>query len=289
MDFYQQAAGLILGTRLKRLSEKFLQEIGLIYQELGIEFEPSWFPVFYLLQEGGPIAMTDMAARLDVSHSAISQMVSSLRKKGLVALVEDGEDGRKKKVSLTKAGKNLLHKVKPVWTSMDLAMQTLWEDKAYLKQFLAALDQLEGQLEKHVLSAKVLAFMPDLDYQLVRLQEHPYQGHFESFKQESESRFLDLPEGVLLWGVWHANGLIGALALLPTKHPSNYILWQVFVKTDFRKKGLATALLHQAFTDLELEKASGSLRIQSPEMPLIRLLIKEAFTFTINTYQTLAS
>jgi len=286
MNFYQQAKSLILGTRLKRLSEKYLQEIGLIYQQLGIEFEASWFPVFYLLRAEESMTMTAMAADLEVSHSAISQMVNGLRKKGLVVLIEDQADARRKKVSLTHSGKVLLGKVEPVWTAMDLGMTTMWEDKAEQAHFFQTINQLEKKLDDKTLSRKTVALMPALDYQLVQL---PALGiDYDLFVQESEGRFEQLSEHTQVWGALHQEMLLGALVIKQTADSSVVSFEQVFVKNDFRRKGIATALLKKAMEALGLERRLTTLIISDAQLPLVQLLLKEAYTFTIDPHQKVA-
>jgi len=46
MNIYADAGLLILGTRMKRISDRFLSEVSKIYKERKIGFEPVWFPVF---------------------------------------------------------------------------------------------------------------------------------------------------------------------------------------------------------------------------------------------------
>jgi len=283
MGFYQQAKSLILGTRLKRLSDKYLQEIGLIYQQLGIDFEASWFPVFYLLRAEKSMTMTAMAADLEVSHSAISQMVNGLRKKGLVGLIEDKVDARRKKVSLTESGKTLLNKVEPVWTAMDLGMTAMWDDNEAQDHFFETLDQLEKKLDQKILSHKTVALMPAQDYQLVRLSRA--DSIYDLFVKESEGRFENLSENTQVWGAIHQKVLLGALAAQPKTKTSGLLFEQVFVKNDFRRKGIATALLKEAMETLGLEKAATTLVLSDPQLPLVQLLLKEAYTFTIDPHQ----
>ncbi|NET32294.1 MAG: MarR family transcriptional regulator [Cyanothece sp. SIO1E1] len=279
MDFYKAAGGLILGTRLKRLSDRFLQEVGQIYQELEIEFEPSWFPVFFLLREKGDLSMTDIASTMDVSHSAISQMISSLRKRELIQLVEDPQDARRKKVSLTRLGENLLQKVTPVWHSMQLAMPSLWGGEAQQMEFLDGLDALEYRLSQKVFSAKTLSLVPELDFELAQLDSSKPNAAFEAFKANSEGRFLDLPEGVAIWVTLHKGQVVGALAVLPQSGQGLH-LWQVFVQLDYRRKGLATSMIKEALRTLDTSD-KAELKIEDPQLPLIQLLIKAQVTFTV--------
>jgi len=279
MDFYKAAGGLILGTRLKRISDRFLQEVGLIYQELEIDFEPSWFPIFFLLQERDSLSMTDIASALDVSHSAISQMISGLRKRELIQLVEDPEDARRKKISLTPLGQNLLQKVAPVWTSMHLAMPTLWGGEERQAQFLGDLESLENRLSQKVFSAKTLALVPEIDFELMRLDDSKPHAAFESFKGKSEGRFHELPEGVQIWVTLYKGQVVGALAIL-SMDTAGLHLWQVFVQADYRRKGLATSMIKAAIATLSSNR-EVELKIKEPQLPLIQLLIKASVTFTV--------
>lgn len=279
MNFYKAAAGLILGTRLKRLSDRFLQEVGQIYQELEIEFEPSWFPVFFLLREKGNLSMTDIASAMDVSHSAISQMISSLRKRELIQLVEDPQDARRKKVSLTPMGENLLQKVTPVWRSMQLAMPSLWGSEAQQMEFLEGLDALEDRLAQKVFSAKTLSLVPDLDFELAQLDSSKPNVAFEAFKADSEGRFIDLPEGVQIWVTLHKGQVVGALAILPQSDQGLH-LWQIFVQLDYRRKGLATIMVKEALKVLSY-LPNPELKVEDPQLPLVQLLIKAKVTFTV--------
>lgn len=276
MNFYKAAGGLILGTRLKRLSDRFLQEVGQIYQELEIEFEPSWFPVFFLLREKGSLSMTDIAAAMDVSHSAISQMISSLRKRGLIQLVEDPQDARRKKVSLTQLGNNLLQKVRPIWHSMQLALPTLWDTEERQTQFLEELGALEERLAQKVFSAKTLALVPEVDFELKRWDSSKPNAAFDAFKGRSEGRFQQLPEGAQVWVTMTKGQVVGALAICPNPEGGLH-LWQVFVQADFRRKGLATSMIKGALNTTP----SGVLKIKDPQLPLIQLLIKAKVSFIV--------
>ena len=111
MNIYADAGLLILGTRMKRISDRFLSEVSKIYKERKIGFEPVWFPVFYLLDMKGPMSLTEIANELEVSHSAISQMIAQLEKKKLVEMVPNDADARVKLMYFTTKGRNLLDEV----------------------------------------------------------------------------------------------------------------------------------------------------------------------------------
>lgn len=123
MNYYQSLGYLVLGSRLKRLSELFLSEINKAYRAEGIVFETTWFPVFYLLSENNSLSIQELCEQIEVTHPAASQLVTNLKSKGLVATTTSPEDARKQLVKLTPEGKKLLKKILPVWDAIRETME----------------------------------------------------------------------------------------------------------------------------------------------------------------------
>src|ERR1700679_668095 len=122
MNLYQNLGYLVLGSRLRRLSEAFLSEINRAYQNEGIDFDASWFPVFYLLSKNGSLSIKELSEQIEISHPAASQLITGLKNKNLVSANTCTDDGRRQLVTLTQSGKALLARVLPVWDAVTLAM-----------------------------------------------------------------------------------------------------------------------------------------------------------------------
>ncbi len=125
MNFYENLGYLVFGSRLRRLSEGFLSEINKTYQAAGIEFDASWFPVFYLLLNNESLSIKELSDTIGVSHPAASQLVANLNSKKLIKTTTCSADGRRQLVQLTKAGHVLLEKILPVWEALSLTMEEL--------------------------------------------------------------------------------------------------------------------------------------------------------------------
>lgn len=151
MNFYQELGPLVLGTRLKRLSDYFLSEINKVYSDRGIPFEASWFGVFYLLDKHESLSIFEISEKLEVSHSAISQLVKTLVKLKHVKLTNSKMDGRRKDITLTEQGVALLIQIKPVWIALDKAMQKRLTNNELLNNLLA----LENEFLKHDLNHSI--------------------------------------------------------------------------------------------------------------------------------------
>jgi DNA-binding MarR family transcriptional regulator len=143
MNFYQNLGYLVLGSRLRRLSEAFLSEINRAYQNEGIDFDASWFPVFYLLSKNGSLSIKELSDQTEVSHPAASQLITNLKNKKLVATNTCTDDGRRQLVQLTEKGQQLLQQVLPVWDAVTLAMQQLVAGEPGCHDILPAITALE--------------------------------------------------------------------------------------------------------------------------------------------------
>jgi DNA-binding MarR family transcriptional regulator len=155
MNLYQQLGYLVLGSRLRRISETFLAEVTQAYQQEGIGFEASWFPVFYLLSERSELSIRELSDRLEISHPAASQLVSGLKNKGLVASSPSKIDGRMQLITLTVKGRSVLGRVKPVWSAIISAMEELAGEHPGCDTLLPAIGAFESALQSSPLSARI--------------------------------------------------------------------------------------------------------------------------------------
>lgn len=144
MNYYQSLGYLVLGSRLKRLSELFLSEINKAYRAEGIVFETTWFPVFYLLSEHEALTIQELCEQIEVSHPAASQLVTNLKGKGLVVTTTSPDDARKQLVKLTPEGKKLLEKIIPVWDAIRETMEEVAGGNQENEAVLNMLTQLEA-------------------------------------------------------------------------------------------------------------------------------------------------
>ena len=174
MLVYSLAGELILGSRFKRLSDKYLSNVYRIYREQNIDFEPSWFSIFYLLDRYNQITITDISQMLDLTQSAISQMVSTLESKNLVKVEVHRKDKRVRVVSFTEKGKELLVSVKPIWKLIKSNMREILNEGDNSKYLLDALDEMEVSFERKPLAERVLESLREGGYFFVKYQKDYY-------------------------------------------------------------------------------------------------------------------
>ena len=163
MGYYEDTGILILGTRFRRLSERFLSEISKIYKNLNIDFEPSWFPVFFLLHRKKSLSITEISEKLNVSQPAASQLVSILISKGFLSLNIDKYDKRRKIVYFTNKGNEFLKTLIPIWETMENCLFEIFnEDENY--HLVESFNELERKLNGYNLCDSVLDKLTDDNY-----------------------------------------------------------------------------------------------------------------------------
>jgi DNA-binding MarR family transcriptional regulator len=156
MNLYQSLGYLVLGSRLRRLSEAFLAEINKAYQNAGIDFDASWFPVFYLLSKNDALSIKELSEQIEVSHPAASQFITNLKKRNLVSSDTCSDDGRRQLVTLTESGRELLAQIMPVWDAISEAMTQLVEGDETAMQLLPAVTALEKTFRQTKLADNIV-------------------------------------------------------------------------------------------------------------------------------------
>lgn len=140
----------LLGTRLRHLLELLDGEVAAVYPALGLGdgYRPRFTPVVRALTAAGPAAIRDLARSLGVTHSAASQTVAQMARRGLVTLAP-GADARQRIVRLTPKAVALLPALEREWAATAAAARAFEAELPYplsgpgglIQEALAALER----------------------------------------------------------------------------------------------------------------------------------------------------
>lgn len=119
--------GAGLGTLLRHLVDLLDGDVEAVYREQGLDCRSRFTPVIRHLERSGPSSLRHIALASGLTHSAISQTVSEMLKKGLVKS-EPGKDARERIISFTAAGEAMLPALHAVWEGIWAAADGLSED-----------------------------------------------------------------------------------------------------------------------------------------------------------------
>lgn len=113
-----------LGSLLRRLTELLDGDLEQVYAAMQIDYRARYTPVYRALLARQRATIREIALDAGMSHSAASQTVAHMAKRGLVAL-EPGEDRRQRVVRLTDNGISLRERLEQQWTLTGLAARQL--------------------------------------------------------------------------------------------------------------------------------------------------------------------
>jgi len=86
----------------------------------------------------------EIADRLGITHPAVIQVINELEKHELVVSAKSEQDGRKRLLSLSQAGQDMLPKLQPLWDAFIAVNRNMIGNQTH--NLLASLQEMEAQL-----------------------------------------------------------------------------------------------------------------------------------------------
>lgn len=151
MEFIKQLGEVAFGTRLRLLTDRFIQDGAKIYQNQSIDFEPRWFTMFYLLSQRSPLTITEITSELGYTQPAVTQIANILVKKGLVKVMKDKTDTRKRLLALSPKGLDMIDELKPIWQGFENAVKDLFMETGFDMMYI--ISKLENALDEKICTA----------------------------------------------------------------------------------------------------------------------------------------
>jgi DNA-binding MarR family transcriptional regulator len=142
MNVINESGILAISTRLQRLADLIRKDGLLIYKANGIDFEPKWFPVIYTLHQKSTLSVVEIAAEIGYSHPSTISLLKELEKKKLIRSKKDKSDERKRLLTLTEKGTELVTQMQPVWSIMTEALSS------FTTNLIKAIDDVEEKMEQ---------------------------------------------------------------------------------------------------------------------------------------------
>ena len=194
MPLIKELEELAFGTRLKLLTERLIQDGIRIYRYLNIDFEPRWFAIFYLLNNRSPLSVTEIAAELEITQPAVTQLANLLIKKGYVSHIKDKTDTRKRMLTLSKKGKELIPVLEPVWQSFRDSTKELFDSTGY--DVLLVLTKLENTLEQKDMFSRITEDIKKKQIQNINIVEYrpEYKDIFRTLNIEWLNKYFTIEE-----------------------------------------------------------------------------------------------
>jgi DNA-binding MarR family transcriptional regulator len=146
---------------LRLLQQAMDADIARIYTEAQVDgLKPSFVMELIRLHARGPMTITELAASVQRTHSAISQKVAAMRSAGLVRTTA-GADARNKKVMLTAKATRIIGKLAAEWRATEDAVAEIEAEIPYpLSRVVTDIEEALARKSFHDRIAEKLARDP---------------------------------------------------------------------------------------------------------------------------------
>ena len=195
MDFIEELGYLGVASRMKRLTSRFMRGGSQAYKSLGIDFEPRWFTVFYLIYtQDSPLSISEIASSLKISHPAVIQTTQMLIKKGLIKSFQDNQDRRIRRLAITRKGKEFANFLMPIWNDFETATSELFEKVGV--NMLDIIQRIEVLLDEEDVGSRIINRIKQRQYSAIEILDYTpeYKEYFQKLNYEWLKKYFKVEE-----------------------------------------------------------------------------------------------
>jgi DNA-binding MarR family transcriptional regulator/GNAT superfamily N-acetyltransferase len=271
-DLIKHLGELAFATRLKRLAESLQADVGRIYREMDVDFEPKWFTMLYALYHNEMMSVNELSALLKLTHPAIIQFAEQMQGKRLVQFVKDKKDARKKLIRLTEKGRNVFKGIEPILTEIEMANREFLRESGI--DVLGVVERMEKQLELKSMYSRINEKLIENFKKEVEIV--PYHVRFkDDFKRLNvewlkkyftlepvDERVLSNPKkeiidqkGEIFFALYN-DEVVGTCAVKKTA-PKTYEILKMAVTEKFQSRGVGRMLMQKAVDFAKSQKAKA--------------------------------
>ncbi len=298
-DLIKHLGELAFATRLKRLAESLQADVGRIYREMKVDFEPKWFTMLYALYHNETMSVIELSNLLRLTHPAIIQFAEQMQEKKLVTFIKDKTDARKKLIQLTTKGKNIFEGIEPILHEIEIANREFLRESG--ADVLGTIEKMEKQLELKSMYKRV-------NERLVKnfINEIELQGYSSKYKEDFkrlnvewlkkyfvveaiDERVLNNPkkeiinkEGEIFFAIYK-DEVVGTVAVKKCA-PKTYELLKMAVTERFQSKGVGRLLMNKAI-DYAKKKKANSIELDTSRKLEGAMKLYESIGFKISGEQ----
>ncbi len=125
-DVVRALGFLCLGSRLRRIGESLQADTQRIIDEMGMPIQASQYPLLAAVDRLGPLSIGELAEAVGITQPGATRGSALLVKSGLLKAEQTSADQRRRVLSLTRKGQQLVDTAKrDVWPRIENAVADL--------------------------------------------------------------------------------------------------------------------------------------------------------------------
>jgi DNA-binding MarR family transcriptional regulator/N-acetylglutamate synthase-like GNAT family acetyltransferase len=257
--FFDNAGIIAIGSRLRMLSEKMVEDATKIYEMYNMDLKPKWFPVFYVLSQNNEKSITAIANEIGHSHPSVSKIVREMVKEQILCEKKDKNDGRKNNIKLTPKGKQMANQIKDQYLDVQKAVEVTLNQSRYnmwyaIEEFEFLLDQKsmfhrvkEEKKLREIKEVEIVPYEPKYGIPFKNLNEEWITTYFKM--EETDRKSLNNPKEYILDKggeivvALYKKKPVGVCALIKMNDPHyDFELAKMAVSSEAKGKGIGLLL-----------------------------------------------
>ncbi|AJD42025.1 MarR family transcriptional regulator [Rhizobium sp. SEMIA 4085] len=128
-DVVRTLGFLCMGSRFRRIGERLQADTQQIIEEYGIAIQAAQYPFLAALDRAGPLTIGELAQAVGITQPGATRTVSQLLELGLVDMQAAPDDQRRRLISLSRKGQELVdYSKQSVWPRISAAVADLCGD-----------------------------------------------------------------------------------------------------------------------------------------------------------------
>jgi DNA-binding MarR family transcriptional regulator/N-acetylglutamate synthase-like GNAT family acetyltransferase len=249
-DVLAAEAGVMLGSRLKRLAERLQAGAELMARDCGLPTQPAHMPLLTALRGHGPMSVGEAAEATGFSQPAITRIARQLSEMKLIANNVGDQDRRIRRLELTQAGQATMERAETsLWPRIRAAVAEACDVNALLDHVAG----LEAALAERPLDRRpgpgfaIRRFTDELAADFARINRQWIEEMYrlepvdEAQLADPRATIID-PGGDILFVEDPQFGIVGTCGLLPTG-PREFELIKMAVVPEARGRRAGEFLL----------------------------------------------
>lgn len=191
-DLIKELGELGIATRLKRLGERFSQDVAEIYKKRKLDFEPKWFTTIYALYKNGSMSVQSLAQSLGFTHPAIIQFINQMKKRHLIETKQGETDKRLTLVSLSKKGLETFESVRPLLSDIGEVTSEVLSSTGL--DMLILMDKIEEALDEKSVYERISERIKERELKeiVVVNYEEKYKAEFKGLNEEWLKKYFSV-------------------------------------------------------------------------------------------------
>ncbi|OOO21416.1 MarR family transcriptional regulator [Rhizobium sophoriradicis] len=128
-DVVRTLGFLCLGSRLRRIGERLQADTQQVIDEAGVGIQAGQYPFLAAIDRAGPLTIGELAQAVGITQPGVTRTIGQLLELGFVDMQSAPDDQRRRLVSLSDKGQELVdHSKATIWPCVAAAVADLCGD-----------------------------------------------------------------------------------------------------------------------------------------------------------------